>query len=287
MAIYDNITDVFNAMWPLFADRLQNTLIQTGSGAITSPPATAGAPASAQYLTLANDAALTSERVFALDANGGLMGIDAGVNGAYTLSLGAPTTLTVGTTNSVFGASHTHAITSSSNPGASASILASDASGFLTLPQFTATTKVRTPLIDTTAGALTLQPAADLLLSPVSNLVKLASGKYFQSDNYASQSTGMRISHSGEGDFRYLFADELHAKSFIADLEQALAGGQVIAKSVAMLYANFTMPAAGSSSTFVVRDLPSATGMRVFEDRDIVRFRSFSRSAGNLSITDA
>lgn len=165
MAIYDNITDVFNAMWPLFADRLQNTLIQAGSGAITSPPATAGAPAGAQYLTLANDAALTSERVFALDANSGLVGVDAGANNSYYLSLGAPTTLTVSTTNSVFGTSHTHAIISSSNPGASASLLSSDASGFLTLPQFTATNKVRTPLIDTASGTLTLTPATAVAIT--------------------------------------------------------------------------------------------------------------------------
>jgi hypothetical protein len=178
-------------------------------------------------------------------------------------------------------------LTSSSNPGAAASILASDASGFLTLPKFVATTKVATPLIDTSAGALTLNPASDIVLTAGSNLVKLSASGAIQSANYASQTTGFRVNYAGEGDFRYLFTDELHAKAFFADLEQALAGGQIICKSVAVLYSDFTMPAGGSSAAFVVRDLPSATGMRVFEERDIIRFRSFSRSAGSLSITDA
>lgn len=52
---------------------------------------------------------------------------------------------------------------------------------------------------------------------------------------YASQTTKWRVTNDGAADFRYLFTDEMHAKSFIADLEQALAGGQIISKSVAMV----------------------------------------------------
>jgi len=64
--------------------------------------------------------------------------------GAYTLTIsgnssingtaivGTPGTLTVATTNSATDP-HTHALTSSSNPGAAASLLASDASGYLRL----------------------------------------------------------------------------------------------------------------------------------------------------------
>lgn len=51
---------------------------------------------------------------------------------AGTVALGAGT-LTVATGNDATIANHTHAITSSSNPGAAASILASDASGYLQL----------------------------------------------------------------------------------------------------------------------------------------------------------
>ena len=286
MAIIDNITDLYNAMRPLILSDVATTVVQTGSSA-SSSSVSSGAPVDGQYLVLAVNGTLTNERAFTLAVNSGMSGTDGGAGGNYTLALGTPSTLTVSSTNAVTGSNHTHAITSSSSPGAAASILASDASGILTLPQFTATTKVRTPTIDTASGSLTFSPASDVVMTPGSTLVKLSSGVALQSSNYASQTTGMRVTYAGEGDFRYLFTDELHAKSFIADLEQALAGGQIIAKSVAMLYSAFTMPASGSSGTFVVRDLPSATGMRVFEDRDIVRFRSFSRSGGALTITDA
>jgi hypothetical protein len=107
-----------------------------------------------------------------------------------------------------------------------------------------------------------------------------------RSNDYASQTTGWRITDDGQADFRYLFTDELSAKSFIADLEQALAGGQIIAKSVAMLSRDFTAPAAGGAATLYVRDLPSAADMAVFQSGDIVRLRQFTRASGSLTIAD-
>ena len=149
-----------------------------------------------------------------------------------------------------------------------------------------ASTQVLTPIVGTSTGDLTLSPADDLMIGPVSNLAKITSGVSLQADNYASQVTGWRVTHDGQADFRYLFVDEMHAKSFIADLEQALAGGQIITKSVAELYSDFTAPAAGGSTTLTMRDLPSATGMAVFVDGDYIRIREFSRSGGSLSISD-
>jgi hypothetical protein len=197
------------------------------------------------------------------------------------IGIGTPSALSVSSVNSATGTTHAHAITSSSNPGANASLLATDAAGTLAL------VKLRTPTIDTAAGALTLQPAGDVVMQAGSNLVKLASGGTLQSHNYASGTTGFGITNAGAADFRYLTSDELLAKSFVTDLEQALAGSQIITKSVAVLYSAFTMPPPGSSGTFIVRDLPSAPGVRVFENRDLVRFRTLSRSAGSLSVADA
>ena len=56
----------------------------------------------------------------------------------------------------------------------------------------------------------------------------------------------------------------MHAKSFIADLEQALAGGQIIAKSVAMVAAAFTFACCGRYWHAAGADLPSAPNMAVF-----------------------
>ena len=102
---------------------------------------------------------------------------------------------------------------------------------------------------------------------------------------YASQTTGWRVTNAGAADFRYLYTDELHAKSFIADLEQALAGGQIIPKGVAVV-SSFTCPAAGATATLAVEDLPGAADMQVFQANDWVALRSFSRSGGGLAIAD-
>ena len=170
-------------------------------------------------------------------------------------------------------------LSSSSNPGAAAAVLASSSLGGLQLVSLGLTDRLTTPMIATASGPLTLDPVGDV--------VSLAASTAVQTAHYASQLTGWRATYAGEADFRYLFVDEMHAKSFIADLEQALAGGQIISKSVAMVAEAFTVPAAGAAATLRVRDLPSAANMAVFQSGDTVRLRTFSRAAGSLTIADA
>ena len=115
-------------------------------------------------------------------------------------------------------------------------------------------------------------------------------GTNIQTDGFASGVTGWQIDHNGAADLRYLGVDEMHAKAFIADLEQALAGGQIIAKSVAILAEDYDLPELNTSSDFYVKDLPSAAGMNVFVDNDWVRFRIFTRPGSGdpgLTIGDA
>jgi len=103
---------------------------------------------------------------------------------------------------------------------------------------------------------------------------------------FVSQLSGWRIDQTGAADFRYLFTDSLHAKAFVADLEQALAGGQVISKSVAVLSFPFTCPPLGAPGNLSVEDLPGASGMLVFENGDSVVLRNFLRVGGGLVIGD-
>ena len=65
-------------------------------------------------------------------AGNGLTGGGA-LSGNITVTLGTPGTLTISTSNAVTADSHTHAVTSSANPGVATAILKSDANGKLEL----------------------------------------------------------------------------------------------------------------------------------------------------------
>lgn len=98
--------------------------------------------------------------------------------------------------------------------------------------------------------------------------------------------TGWQISQSGVGDFRTLYIDELVAKAFTVDVAQALAGSDILTKSVAILAEDYTVASVGSTtSTIVVEDLEGLGGFAVFEDGDFIRMRIVNRVAG-LTIGD-
>lgn len=338
----NNITTLASRLEPILRRRLKPGNTTIVNNYITETPGGGGGPVDLSWLVpksfpLIPSAPITvtgdfwsSDMTFglSLDSSGGLETSGGNLRAKLPANSGltrdgtglylAPSTLTVGTSDAVSGAGHTHAVTAADNPGAASSLLKSSGAGYLTLVRLIATERLRTPLIDTASGdlalspasgittladlrastrlrsplldtasgALSIAPATHIELNPGSNLVNLKAGKVLQSENYVSQTTGMRVSYAGEGDFRYLYTDEMHAKVFIADLEQALAGGQIISKSVCILDQAFTAPAAGGAGWIYVKSLPSANGMDVFEAGDFLRIRTFSRSGGSLNITD-
>lgn len=137
----------------------------------------------------------------------------------------------------------------------------------------------------------------NLLFSPNNGYLKFApSGSdknillgdsWLKREGFVSQLSKWAISEAGEADFRYLYTDELHAKTFIADLEQALAGSQIICKSVAFVGADYTLPSAGNSSRLIVQSFAGFENAAVFQNSDLVRLRQFSRTSGSLTIADA
>lgn len=206
------------------------------------------------FLTVGSTPLLSQERILA--AGDGLVATDDGGGNNFTLAVRAsdligaglqesgnnialqtPGTLSQASSNSASG-SHTHAITSSSNPGANARILASTAAGALTLQQLNVDNiRLDGNTISAQTGDLTLTAAGDDVLLP--------SAKRIGADNFVSQLTGWRVDYDGSADFRQIYADELHVKAFIADIEQALAGGQIISKSVTTLSRDFVVPFQG------------------------------------------
>jgi hypothetical protein len=99
---------------------------------------------------------------------------------------------------------------------------------------------------------------------------------------YASQTSGWRITKTGDADFRYIFANEMHVRIFYADLTRALAGIEIVAKSVAELAAIFTAPNPGSPTTVTVRDHSAMPGVALFESGDVVALQFFSRANNEL-----
>ena len=86
-----------------------------------------------------------------LDANSGLI-----FSGTGALALGTPGNVAVGSTNAVTGSSHSHAVVSSSNPGATASILATSPSGAVTINNAGSTTQPAVTVGDGNTGRLAI-----------------------------------------------------------------------------------------------------------------------------------
>jgi len=160
--------------------------------------------------------------------------------------------------------------------------LAGNSDGFAVLQNASGST-----VLNSASGtALHLKNGNQQRFSLVDNLTWYSGAPSIVTNNYVSQLTGLRIGYDGSIDARYLYADQLHVKTFIADLEQALAGLQIISKSVAELHTDFTVPFPGQTAPFTVKDLPSAPGMQAYQANDFVRFRQFDRTGGSLNITD-
>jgi hypothetical protein len=100
-------------------------------------------------------------------------------------------------------------LTSSANPGAAASILATDASGYLAL------VKLTTPLLDTASGNMTVAPAGDLVLDPVGNDVLPGTGYDLNLGSLAKK-------------YLTLHAAELWVETLVAQDTIATIGGRIL-----------------------------------------------------------
>ena len=110
-------------------------------------------------------------------------------------------------------------LSSSSNPGAAAAVLASDASGYLNLVLLVLSDRLRTPLIDTASGPLTLDPAGTAVL-PTGSIQKDL-GDYNRK-------------------WRTLYAAELYVETLVAQDVISTIGGRITVAPTSTLIADLS-----------------------------------------------
>jgi hypothetical protein len=207
-----------------------------------------------------------------------------------TLTLGTPSTTTVGGSNAVTTGSHTHALDLSGR----SITLSDDSDGVITFDTNTqdlGADRTFTPTIADHANGQrgVLSVNAQTIYGAKSfndNIFPLADVETTDFSSWFSASpTGWQISQAGVGDFRTLYIDELVAKAFTADVAQALAGTDILTKSVAKLNASFVVPAVSGTVTITIEDLEGLSGLQVFEAGDHVRARVVDSTSG-LDILD-
>lgn len=226
--------------------------------------------------TVANSSttpAITLSFATTLTEGAGLAGNTYSLLANRTLALGTPSSLTAATTNSASGTTHTHAIASSSNPGAAASILATDASGFLTLKRLTSTTYL---FVNASTANLYLKDTSTGFRASVSGIITPQPENVFRSTTYESGLAGWNISNSGDAEFNNVrVRGELAASVFKISEISATAGTFGVFYSAAALNAQcITAALVGSSFTFDAKN--SDAGGVLFSVDDIVRLKSWT-----------
>lgn len=205
------------------------TIAHTFNPTVAGPPFVLGA--NAQYKTVIGfKADQLNKSVIAGNGltGGGILTSDITLNvgagdgitvSADVVGLTTPGTLSVSSTNSATG-SHTHAITSSSNPNNTTSLLKTDTSGFLNLLRLNVDT-----LADKSGEGITISPAGDILLDP-------ASAYILPVTNY-----DLNLGSLGKK-YLTLHAAELWVETLVAQETIATIGGRILVGPTTILESN-------------------------------------------------
>lgn len=201
------------------------------------------------------------------------------------LTLGAPSGVSVSSTNSVTTTTHTHAVTSSSDPGAAASLLATDSAGTLALDTDTLYIHAGFDNVWINSGTpdgsaalrVTSANSADISLhvrqisgqtarilriddNTGQELIVLDSVGNLQSGNpgFVSGLTGWQITPIGNAEFNNgVFRGELHASIFVVD-EFHASGGTLVVAPGGKLENDFTVNYTTGSTAVI--DLRTTSG---------------------------
>ena len=221
-----------------------------------------------------------------LSEGAGLAGNTYDLSANRTLAMGTPSTLSVSSTNAVSGTTHSHVITSSSNPGTAAQILSTDASGFLTLRRLTVTDYA---FVNAATANLYLKDTSTGFKAATTLIVTPQSGNTFRNTAFTSGVVGWNINDAGDAEFNNVrVRGELASSIFKVSEISATAGTLGVFKSAAKLSFDFTTPAVGSQ-VFVYLNLTDAGAVPVAAG-DRIRIKTWTGSAiadAWLSVTSA
>ena len=145
---------------------------------------------------------------------------------------------------------------------------------------------VITPIITNTSTLAITSTGGNITLDSSADMIHILSNNNLQTDNFASELLGWRMTYSGELDARYIYSEQMKVKLFIAEMEMAIAGSQMVLKSSTTTSRPFLVPYPGYYSRLYINDLKGAEDMAAFQDGDMVRLRVYSRAGGSLDTTD-
>lgn len=212
-------------------------------------------------------------------------------DGSGFLTLGAPSTLTYATTNSLSGSNHAHAVTASYDVGTTpaASILRSDVSGQLTLAELTIKGNLifngSTREIQAT-NDLRIVPDNDLILDPV-GFVLLDDAQEVRTatqNDFVAGIYGVRQWDTGGNlhqlNISKIKADELHVRVFSADENRVQRGATFWARSFGIVETGFTVPADEATVDVWFEEAPDLGTFGLFIPNNWILFRTLDVTTG-------
>lgn len=210
----------------------------------------------------------------------GLAGNVYDLSANRTLAMGTPSTLAIATTNSVSGTTHSHAITSSSNPGASAKLLATDGSGFLVIPRLTLTDRL---LINALTANLFLKDTSTGFQAAITGIVTPQPNNIWRNTSYVSGLSGWNIDDAGRVEFEDgIFRGELKSSVLKVNEITATAGTLGVFYSASTLENDFSTPA-NIDDPFDFDAKNSDAGVILFGVGDRVLFKAWTGSGVSVA----
>lgn len=244
----------------------------------------AGADGSTLTIPATGTAVLTSRTI---TEGAGLAGNTYDLSADRTLQLGTPSSLSVSSLTSVSGTTHSHAIASSSDPGATSTILATNSSGHLKLVRLGIGIAPSQPL-EVNGNVLISAATANLFLkdtstgwqSASSTVITPQNNNAIRSTTFTSGLVGWNISAAGDAEFNNVdVRGAIHASIFTYNAINATAGTLGVFKSAAKLRTDVSIPSSPTyGTTTVTVDVVDAEGLahgssQLFVVNDILRLK--------------